>query len=397
LPQKVWDLRKVKTEPIRTSADDIQRLKGYLEQTKERVTRYVSRGDFKEQFRPQELRRYVYCYPRLKSKAIRPALLLLSCGAVGGDEAAALPAAAAVEMLHTWSLVHDDIIDRDERRRGEKTVHVLAAEDARRRWRLRSPDAEHYGTSLAILAGDSLLGFSVVLMAQLAERGAVAPVLVVSLVQEMIEFALSAVIEGETLDIQFSHEAASRLTAEKIERMLARKTAALLAFSARTGALIGLAQRQKRAQPKACLPARQGCGYQHTDVQALEKFGHYCGLAFQLQDDILGLTGDERVLGKPVGSDLREGKRTTVLLYALGKASSGEKEKILGALGNRDLTKRESVDIARLIAALGGIERAQKRANEYVKKALRALEALPETPQRRLLSALAHYIVSRSY
>jgi geranylgeranyl diphosphate synthase type I len=118
-----------------SSDEDIAALKRYLDKTKKQVTDYILRREFQRQFRPDDFRRYVYSYPRQKSKAVRPALLLLSCGAVGGKEADALPAAAAVEMFHTWSLVHDDIIDRDEQRRGEQTVHVRAAHDGRKRWR----------------------------------------------------------------------------------------------------------------------------------------------------------------------------------------------------------------------------------------------------------------------
>src|SRR5437763_9493239 len=122
-------------------------------------------------FEPEHIRDSVYHYLSQKGKALRPLMLLLSCGAAGGDEARALPAAAAIELFHTWTLVHDDIIDRDDLRRGKPTVHAAFRARAQTEWGYEPDAAAHYGVTAAILAGDQQQGWAYALLAELPGRG----------------------------------------------------------------------------------------------------------------------------------------------------------------------------------------------------------------------------------
>ncbi len=160
----------------------------FLEQTaarRERVYAYLFASDYAAQMKPQHIRDAALSYLKMGGKSLRPAVLLLSCGAVGGDEATALPAAAAIEVYHTWTLVHDDIIDRDIRRRNAPTVHVAFAERGAQEFGFTGAEAAHYGEAIGILAGDVQQAWSYMLFHELYTKYGVDPRLVLSLVGEL--------------------------------------------------------------------------------------------------------------------------------------------------------------------------------------------------------------------
>src|SRR5690349_2425817 len=140
------------TTPTAPTAEDHQAFLAALEERRTRVYDYLDIWSGAASFRPREIHDAIYSYIRHRGKALRPLVLLLSCAAVGGDEEQALPAAAAVEVFHTWTLVHDDIIDRDATRRGHPTVHAEFAANAARTYGLDLEQAAHYGRAVAILA-----------------------------------------------------------------------------------------------------------------------------------------------------------------------------------------------------------------------------------------------------
>ena len=167
---------------------------------------------------------------------------------------------------------------------------------------------------------------------------------------------------------------------EQILDMLWKKTGILYEYCGLAGALIG----------KNVLEYDQ-------QVEALKDFCSLCGTAFQVRDDILGLVGNEPELGKPVGSDIREGKKTLIIREALTNADERQKSEILKVLGNSKATVQEIEKVTRMIIDLGGVEKAAKVAREYVNRAVPLLERLPSSPSRDLLYDWANYMIDRRY
>jgi geranylgeranyl diphosphate synthase type I len=159
--------------------------------------------------------------------------------------------------------------------------------------------------------------------------------------------------------------------------MIQAKTATLFEVSARCGAILG--------------------GANKNQVQNLGRYGRYAGAAFQLIDDVLGLSANEKVLGKPVGSDIREGKRTLIIVHALRHASGDQRKKILETLGKRSASPKTIQEIVDLVRSLGSIKYAEEKAKNYVKKSKNALAGFPPTEDRNYLINLADLIFARKY
>ncbi len=347
------------------------------------VQDFLLNNRFLERFAPDDIREAVAAYIRYGGKRLRPAILLFSCGAVGCDERKALPAASAVEVFHTWTLVHDDIIDRDGTRRGKDTVHERFRKESsqREKFPLENSEAAHYGVAIAILAGDVQHGWGVSMMTELSSQHGVDPKVALFLINRLDTRVLNILVEGEVLDVQFSHLPIDELTEEAIIDMLWRKTGVLYEFCAQAGAMIGL----DTDDPE------------HPIVHALGRFSSLCGIAFQLQDDILGIVGNEKKLGKPVGSDLREGKRTTIVSYAYRRSSPEQRILMDRVLGNCQATTEDVKAVTDWLVASGGVQYTIDKANGYIHEALPLLEVLPKSKYRDLLQAWAEYLISRSF
>ncbi|MDP8239029.1 MAG: polyprenyl synthetase family protein [Candidatus Hatepunaea meridiana] len=346
------------------------------------INDYILDERFISCFHPEDVRWAVTAYVRYGGKRLRPAILMFSCGAVGGDEKIAIPAAAAVEIFHTWTLVHDDIIDRDPLRRGQTTVHQhyhdrsLKDEDG---LRLSPEEAQHYGVSVAILTGDIQHGWGISMMAELSTRFGVNPEVTLDLINELDTRVLNTLVEGEVLDIQFAHRDIETLTPEIIEDMLCKKTGALYEFCGRAGAIIGVGTRD---DPR---------------VDAVAQFTAKCGTAFQLQDDILGIIGKEESLGKPIGSDLREGKRTLVIYYAYHNANDRDKNRITSVLGNQSASDEDITKTISLLRDLGGIDNVAMRAKTMIEEACSLLDDIPASHYRDLLYQWADFLIQREF
>jgi geranylgeranyl diphosphate synthase type I len=360
---------------------ELVRLLDEVGKRRELVCEYLARKDRPDRFRPDDIYRGVHSYLDAGGKALRAAVLLLCCGAVSGDEDKAIPAAAAIEVYHAWTLVHDDIIDRDLKRRGVATVHEEIRQQAVKKLKLKAAEAAHYGVSMAILAGDLQQGWTISLLTELAREKGVNPILVLQLILDLEVDVQCALIEGEALDVQYSKLPLESLNEDKILDMLWKKTGALYQYAGKAGAMIGLDQPNAR----------------HPHVEALSQFTSNCGIAFQLQDDILGILGDEKKLGKPVGSDIREGKRTTIVFHALKEAGRGDRAFLLRTLGNERATLGQIKRAKGLLVKLGGVDHTAELAEKYVKRAFAALEPLPDSDYKRLLLAWANFMVRREY
>ncbi|MCX7834909.1 MAG: polyprenyl synthetase family protein [bacterium] len=354
-----------------------------LEERSRWTNEYLLQEKYLNRFAPLDIREAVTSYIKYGGKRLRPAILLFSCGAVGCDELRALPAAAAVEVFHTWTLVHDDIIDRDGTRRGQDTVHEQFRKLSLQRSKhpLSPSNAEHYGISVAILAGDVQHGWGISMMTELATERGVSPDLVIRLINILDTFVLNTLVEGELLDVQYSHLPVYEVSEEQVLDMLWRKTGALYQFCAEAGAMIGL----NRFEPE------------HPYVQSLGRFCSLCGIAFQLQDDVLGIVGDEKVLGKPVGSDLREGKHTTIVSYAYSQANPAEKQWMERVLGKSDATYDEIRKVTEFFIHCGALDYTIQKAKKYIQEAVPLLNQLPETEYRQLMEAWAEFLIHRTF
>ena len=358
--------------------DDFMRA---LAERKKIVYEYLYREEFSSRFHPQHIRDAIYAYMDNGGKSLRPAALMFACGAVGGDERKAVPAAAAIEIFHTWTLVHDDIIDRDSKRRGGPTVHEAFRQRAIRDYGYNEEDAAHYGLSIAILAGDMQQGWAVSILTKLAEQEGMDPRIPLYLIKDAEMRVLSLLIDGEMRDVQFSKTNIHEVSEADVLDMLSKKTGVLYEFAGKAGAMIGL----NTPDPD------------HPLAAAVSAFAADCGAAFQLQDDILGVVGDEEALGKPVGSDIREGKRTTIALQAYRNGNREQRGFLMSALGNPNADAEQLKKAADLMRELGGIEYTANLAKRYIERALERLEPLPPSEYRDLLHFWADYMIQRTF
>jgi geranylgeranyl diphosphate synthase type I len=294
--------------------------------------------------------------PNSTGKALRPTLCLLACEAVGGDYRQALPAAVAIELVHNFSLIHDDVQDDDEERRHRPTVWSL--------W--GKPQAINAGTAMRILANLNL--------SLLRKNGF--PLEKQLRAQYLIDDATLRLIEGQYLDI--SYESRFNLNVPDYLRMVERKTAALIAGALEVGALVGT-----------------------DDEEMMPRFrdiGRNLGLAFQIRDDILGIWGDEAETGKPRGSDIRHRKKTFPIVYALEKSPDELKEELVNIYRNGVLSDGDLTTVLRILDAVDARARAQKMVEKYCHQAGQTLARLALAPSaRRDLEEVIRFLVARSF
>jgi geranylgeranyl diphosphate synthase type I len=279
-------------------------------------------------------------------KLVRPALTLLCAQGVGASAGDAVDAAVAVELVHNFSLLHDDVMDGDATRRHRRTV-----------WSV-------FGIPTAILAGDALLVLAVQVLAS-------APGSVAALCE-----ALQGLVDGQSLDMSF--EERSDVTVEECLTMIGGKTAVLLRCACELGAIHG--------------------GGTPAQAVALARFGWHVGIAFQLIDDLLGIWGDPAVTGKPTLSDLRAGKKSLPVVAALTAGGAPSRRLADLYLRPEPLTEAELVTAARLVDDAGGRDWAETRARHYVEAALNGLAAAQLRPDsHQALVAMADLITGRRH
>lgn len=287
-------------------------------------------------------------------KRLRPLLCLLAAEAVGGDWQLALPAAAAVELLHNFTLIHDDIEDRSPLRRGRPSV-----------WSV-------WGIPQAINAGDGLFVLARMALFRLRERG-LGPETVLEAIG-LLDGAILRICEGQYLDLAFEGDTA--VTEEAYTEMIAAKTAALMEAATHLGALVG--------------------GASAAEIAALRRYGTALGLAFQVQDDLLGVWGKEEETGKPVAADLYSRKLGLPVVYALAHAPEPERAELARAYrGEAPLDGPTVERLLQILERAGARRYAEEVAAGYHTQALAALEALPESPARRTLGEIVSLLVGR--
>jgi geranylgeranyl diphosphate synthase type I len=284
-------------------------------------------------------------------KRLRPFMVMKSCEILGGELKDAMPAACAVEMIHNFTLVHDDIMDNDEMRHGVPTVH------------------KKFGIPIAILAGDVLFSKAYQILANSNLPSKASNELVSRLAKACVD-----VCEGQLLDIKMAESKKIPSQANYI-KMIEKKTSSLFDVSCSMGAI--------------CAKAKQ------KDITRLSAFGRNLGIAFQITDDLIGILGDPRMTKKPVGNDLREGKKSLPIVLAITKSKGNDKKIILKTFGNAKATKRDIEKAVESIRTLGIEKIVRKQALLYSDKAQKSLNNYSGSAKKELLNLL-NFVVKRS-
>ena len=286
---------------------------------------------------------------RAGGKMLRPGLTLIVAEAVDGKRESALKTGAAIELIHTFSLIHDDIMDDDDMRRGKPSVHKV------------------WGDDVAILAGDTLFSkaFEMIITSKdtTPEQNNKALATVAD--------ACLKICEGQALDMGF--EERFDVTEDEYMEMIFKKTGALIAAATKSGAIMG--------------------GASQEVIDAMYEYGRLIGLAFQIQDDYLDLASDEETLGKPIGSDIGKGKMTIIAIKGLASDDSGRLLEIL----KDDENSQEDIDEAiEILSKCGAIEYARNLALDSVNQAKQSLDILPDSSSKQILLDIADFVLERN-
>jgi len=301
--------------------------------------------------KPDNLMNATVQYPKAGGKRMRPAMVLAAAGAVGGDKSKAIPLAVAIEYIHNFTLIHDDYMDGDDKRRGMTTIHV------------------GYGGPTAILAGDALFARAFEVIAQLDTSDSV-----VRDVLKVVTRAVWDLARGQQMDV--NNENGEEVTMDEYIETIRLKTSVLFAAGAAGGALIG--------------------GADKRTVEAVHEYAMLLGVAFQMFDDVLGLTGDPVKLGKSVGNDVRKGKSTVMVTHAL-KNIKDEKtmKEFRSVLGKMNATESDIQKARKIMEAAGSVDFAMALATDYTKRAIAKLDILKPSEDKEFMIALAEYAMGR--
>jgi len=283
-----------------------------------------------------------------RGKKLRPILLLLTAESLGGSITSALPAATALEIVHNFTLVHDDIMDNDATRRGRPTVHS--------RW----------DNNVALLAGDGLVALAYRTLLKLDSRHLVR-------ICTIFTEGILELCEGQALDRDF--ETRQSIEMDEYLVMIQKKTGKLLSMCSQIGGIVADAP-------------------EHV-VELLRIFGESLGMAFQIQDDLLDITADENILGKDFGSDIKQKKKTFLLVHALESATAGQKEKIVQILNMETIHLEQVYQLRSIFDETGTIAATQQAANNYITKAENCLLKINGKAQTNGLQELAQLILHR--
>ena len=264
----------------------------------------------------------------LGGKRVRPSLVLMACHAFGGDLERAVSPAVGLEIYHNFTLLHDDVMDKADIRRGKPTVHV--------KW----------NDNTAILSGDAMLTMATQYIAK-------APVEVMHAVMELYNKTAMEIYEGQQYDMDF--ECRMNVAADEYLEMIRLKTSVLLGCACKMGAIIG--------------------GSSADDSERMYRFGEMIGLAFQLQDDLLDVYGDEKTFGKAIGGDIMNNKKTFMLIKALELAEGETYDSLLKWINARNPDRKEKVEAVTEIYTRTGVRSVvEQLICEYTTNALRLLE-----------------------
>ena len=285
-------------------------------------------------------------------KRLRPYLVLKSCQMLGGKQSDAISAASAVEMIHNFTLVHDDIMDNDEMRHGVTTTH------------------KKFDIPLAILAGDVLYSKA---YNTISSKSKLSSNYTTQLVSKLSKTCIE-ICEGQVDDIKFAEN--KRIPTEKeYVKMIEKKTAVLFEVSCAMGAI--------------CAKRKQ------KDVKNLSAFGRNLGIAFQITDDLIGIIGDSKITKKPVGNDIREGKKSLPIILAIKKARDQNRAKIMRVFGNSGASKQQINLAVNVIRSLGVEKEVRDIALKYAQKAEKSISSYTGSAKNEM-AGLLNFVTKRS-
>jgi geranylgeranyl diphosphate synthase type I len=289
-------------------------------------------------------------------KRMRPALTLFTCGAAGGQEDSCIPIASAIEILNTYTLIHDDIIDKDETRRGVPTVHTK------------------FGMPTAILAGDSLHSLAILGVSKM--QATESNCITLFDISTLLETASLKISEGQFYDENLQ-EGLIEADEKNYLKMVELKTAYLFQTAAEVGALM------------ACNDKAISAIYR--------EYGRAIGIGFQIQDDILGITADENILGKPVGSDIREGKMSLPVIHFMKNADSTKKNQFAKFFG-KSASQNDIKMTRELLVEVGSLDYAESKAKFYARLAHAKMDEMSlDSYYRDLLETFIAFSIRRDY
>ncbi|MEM3362380.1 MAG: polyprenyl synthetase family protein [Candidatus Anstonellaceae archaeon] len=307
------------------------------------------RNYFKKKTKPKEVYSLIKEFVLNEGKRLRPLLVLSSCSMVGGKISDSIDAALAVELFHNFTLIHDDIEDNSIMRRGKPCLHIK------------------YGLPLSLNAGDGL--FMLVWEAALNIKKYNLEA------QKILLEAFTAVLEGQAIELSWYKYNRWDLDTNDYLKMVGGKTASLLAGCCKVGGLLGGATKKQQ--------------------QALYNYGYYLGIGFQIQDDVLNLVGDEKKYKKEIGGDIKEGKRTLMVLHCLQTLPKSESQKLKAILSSTSNTAQEVKWAIDKIKESGSIDYAKNYAEKLIKKSLSYLDDFEDNLDKKDLVELANFVLSR--
>ena len=289
--------------------------------------------------------------PLAGGKRLRPVMALITCEMVGGNSEKAIPFATALETIHNFTLVHDDVMDDDDLRHGVDACHTV------------------YGLSTAILAGDTLFAYAFEMITDCDIEDGIK----VDLVKN-VAYVVRKIAEGQQMDINFEEE--ETVNAKEYLEMIRLKTSILFGAAAYGGAKIG--------------------GTSEKEARLLEEMATNVGLGFQIWDDYLDATASEKILGKPSGSDIKQGKRTLLVIEALNRANESDRKKLIEILDSKNTDKEIKVAVD-IMDRCGALDECHKQANGYLEGARKTLSNYPQSEARELFEELLEYMVTRGH
>jgi geranylgeranyl diphosphate synthase type I len=332
---------------------DADQVKAYMAQRKAGIEDYLE-----EQLaigKHPKVLEYIRYYPMAGGKRLRPVLTLAVADAVSpGSSSRAMPFGCSLELVHNFTLVHDDIMDEDTVRRGRPTLHTV--------WDYPS----------AINAGDILFALAFEVITHTEADDAVVRALVKETARTVFEIG-----EGQQWDMDFEGAEPGTVTEEEYLRMVEFKTARLFEMAAKGGARVA--------------------GADEELSQEMGMFAREMGIGFQIWDDYLDIFADQKKLGKDVGSDIRNGKHTIMAIHALENASGTDREAFLAVFGDPQASTGEVGTAIEVMQRLGSIDHAKATAEDYARRAEERVMRLPPSEHREFLRGLIYYMIARDY
>ncbi|MAO99633.1 MAG: geranylgeranyl pyrophosphate synthase [Euryarchaeota archaeon] len=301
---------------------------------------------------PKKLYEAMAHIPLAGGKRLRPIMAQLTCEMVGGDGLKSIPFAASLEVIHNFTLVHDDVMDDDDLRHGVAACHTV------------------YGLPTAILAGDSLFAYAFEMIVESDVSDKVKAELV-----RHTAYTVRRIAEGQQMDINFEEE--ETVDPELYLEMIRLKTSILFGSAAYGGALIG----DKTIE----------------EANELRQMAIWVGLGFQIWDDYLDATAPAEVLGKPSGSDIRQGKRTLLVIEALNRTKPDQRKELIKILDDNKNTDDDVQRAVEIMSECGALENCRKQALDYLHGAKETIEKYPKGEARELLEELLEYMVTRGH